>query len=356
MTSRAGRGALVVAGAVAKGAFEAGVTSVLIEEGIDFDRFVGTSAGALNASLLAAGAAVGRLPAAARRLETLWKERGGLGTFLRLRVNLGLGLSSIDGVVELLETEIAAIVAGTKELRATSLTLVTTNLAGVIDPKTSLLTHEDEEVFAAKDFVDPERRRELARVAATSAAFPGLFIPPRMGADRTQHVDGGVVNNAPIAYAIDRDTNANAIVVVSAEPNVPDERGTLRFFPIPTLPSRLVETMINERLSRDLAVAASANDRRAKLITRLAVLAPEVDAEALADEIDLRRLEIVPIRPEAPLGSAFAGFFSPARRARDIAAGRAAAERRLPAVRAAFAEAEAHRSSRPFPVAAPLLA
>jgi hypothetical protein len=57
--------ALILAGAVAKGAFHAGAISVLAEREVAVTRIVATSDGALNAAVLAAGIATGRVVHAA---------------------------------------------------------------------------------------------------------------------------------------------------------------------------------------------------------------------------------------------------------------------------------------------------
>src|SRR5678815_1011425 len=64
--------ALILAGAVAKGAFEAGALSVLAHADIPFLRIVSASAGSLNSAVFAAGTRVGRPREAAQRLVDLW--------------------------------------------------------------------------------------------------------------------------------------------------------------------------------------------------------------------------------------------------------------------------------------------
>jgi NTE family protein len=316
--------ALVLSGAVAKGAFEAGVTRVLADRGIAPERFVGTSAGALNAAVLAAGAAAGDFARAAARLERLWLEQASLWTFLAPELNLGLGLSSTRRVAALVERELEALVGRTNEssaaTRRVTLTLVTTSLAGVVDPRSHELTHEDEYVFTQRDLTTERGRRRIAEIAAASAAFPFLFVPPRVP-DGRQHVDGGVVNNTPIGYAVDDQARKNTIIVVSAEPNAPRAPATLRGLPLLV---HLGEILIDERIGRDLAVAESRNKKRRVLLD--ALRGKVDDAEAIADRIGLRQLEVVTVRPTVALpGGAFRGFFSKATRADHIDRGKKAA-------------------------------
>jgi NTE family protein len=314
--------ALVLSGAVAKGAFEAGVVSALAQKDFVADRFVGTSAGALNATLLAAGAAVGAFTKAAARVEELWRERATLLSFVRPLPNLGLGASSTKAVEQLLVDEIEALVASrtASDLRPTTLTLVTTDLAGSLHE--GELTYEDERVFKEADFLDSNTRKEIAKVAAASAAFPVLFIPPILNC--RQHVDGGVVNNTPLSYAIDESAGRNSIVVVSAEPNVPADDVTLHLLPRPTLLVRLVEILINERVGRDLVVARKRNEKRKQLIH--ALQGTGIDAEKVADGLGFRELDILTIRPTKALaGGAFNGFVSKRLRESYIRLGKEAA-------------------------------
>ena len=69
--------AVVLAGGVAKGAFEADALDVLADAGVAISQVVGASSGALNATLLAAGIRAGRVRDATRRLMELWREDAG---------------------------------------------------------------------------------------------------------------------------------------------------------------------------------------------------------------------------------------------------------------------------------------
>lgn len=317
--------AIVLAGAVAKGAFEAGVVAELVDREISFDRFVGTSAGALSATLLAAGAASGRLGHAARKLEALWRDRAGLLSFLRPQLSFFEGLSTTRGVERLVLSSLREIVQSGPRSTAslpTKLTLVTTDLRGSL--YRGELTHEDEYVFDQDQLLDPTQWETIAAIAAASAAFPLLFIPPTLtGGGR--RVDGGIVNNAPLSYAIDKTSDRNAIVVVSAEPKAPPRASALRG---PGLVVRLIEILINERLGRDVVVARDRNETRRELI--LALKGAAIDAEALADRLGFRDLDILEVHPRKPLaGGAFGGFFLPSKRREQIRKGRYAAIRAL---------------------------
>lgn len=347
------KAALVLAGAVAKGAFEAGVTSELATRGIVFDRFVGTSAGALSATLLAAGAAVGRFEYAARKLEELWRDRAWVWSFLNPTLALG-GISSTRRVESMVVEALRDVVvhAGPRpaSLHRTKLTLVTTDLCGSVDQ--GELTHEDEHEYREAALVDERRWKEIASVAAASAAFPILFSPAKLTAPngvRGRRVDGGVVNNTPLSYAIDKDdgkSGRNSIIVVSAEPNVPRRPTTLWLFP---LGLRLIDILINERIGRDLVVARKRNDKRTELISELKGH-EDIDAGALADRLGFRELDILAIHPREELvGGAFGGFFWKPWRAEQIAEGKLAAHTAFAARDAPFPKPAAS----PAPLAAP---
>ncbi len=320
-------GGLVLAGAVAKGAFEAGVTRELAERGFRFDRFVGTSAGALNATILAAGAAAGKSLEAARLLEELWRESGSLSSFLSPTFAFARGLSTTQTLSKLVQSALAKL-AETPRTEApirTSLQLITTNLRGALDA--GELTHEDRYAFSEQDLLDPAQWPALAAVASASAALPGLFAPP-VFADGGQRVDGGAVNNAPLSCVMDDEREINHIVVVSAElPTVPREPplGGTRLL------SRLIQVLINERIGRDLKVAKKRNERRAELLTTLRESGVnEEGARALADKFGFRQLDVLPIRPQEALeGGAFGGFVWKPYRMAQLAAGRKAASREL---------------------------
>jgi NTE family protein len=361
--------ALVLAGAVAKGAFEAGVVSVLADRGITFNRFVGTSAGALGATLLAVGAACGRFDFAAKKLEDLWRDHAVWWNFIAPTLQIHRGLSSTRGVERIIRRALRDVVssagkAGSSTRCPTTLTLVTTNVrgaaygplddTGVRSEFEGETTHEDEHVFGTAALLDANQWPHIAAVAAASAAFPGLFVPPKLedGDGKTdQHVDGGIVNDTPLSYAIDEhglgaglskskspsgEDGTSSVVVVGAEPKGPPPRRSLWGIALGT---RLIEILINERIERDVIVAEKRNRKRAELLAELA--GKNVDAAAIADRLGFREIDILRIRPDGELaGGAFGGFFRTRWREDQIEAGQAAA-------RAAFLKRDVH--NKPFP-------
>ncbi len=322
-----GKGAgLVLAGAVAKGAFEAGVVAELANDrDRHFDRFVGASAGALNATLLAAGvAADGDFRRGAEVVERLWIERASIRTFFRFAWSPLTGASRTSRVVDVVESALAELTKGKSEPACdVKLTVVTTDLHG--SPRGSARTHEDPRMFDARALLDPAKRRDVAEAAAASAAFPFLFVPPILhdGGELRQHVDGGVVNNAPIAYAIgDRDH----LLVVTAEAPAPSSERDLSGGP---LVSRLVDILVNERIARDLVVARQRNRTLAELEKAMAdAKLDDAQKKAVRDALGWKHLHLEHIHPHEDLpGGSFKGFVCKKTRLDHIARGHAAVKR-----------------------------
>ena len=325
MTSRT---ALVLAGAVAKGAFQAGALEVLHEKGLRFSRVVAASSGAINGALWVAAVRAGREADAARALPALWRDRASIGIF---HLSLGgilreRGLSTGDRIAALLEEAVGAWLSGEKH-RA-ELRIVVAPLSGVDGQIGSAraTTYQQVLKFQDADFDTREDRERVFRAAIASGAFPGAFVPvelPGLG----QCVDGGTVNNAPVKEAI-AEGEIDRIVVVTPHPLVLEEprkpEGGL------TLIGRIADILINERLFRDLREAEAVNGRLEALARlRKDGTLDEAQLEKVRRAVDLgeaRQLEILQVRPARELtGNPFSGFFSRDLRKAYLDAGRAAA-------------------------------
>ena len=187
-------------------------------------------------------------------------------------------------------------------------------------------TFEGVLTFTDGEIDDDGDRARIYQAAAASAAFPLLFRPvdvPSLG----PCYDGGAVNNTPIQLAAA--DGIEEIVVISPYPAVFNSSPPLEGI---ELASRLVDILIHERVYRDLRAADSANDT----VTRLgALVAAGTLTTAQLDDVlatlELRRLRITTIRPEAELaGNSFSGFLHRSLREQYISAGRAAARAALP--------------------------
>ena len=319
--------AIVLPGAVARGAYEAGVLDVLAESGCRVHRIVATSSGALNGLAYAAGLRAGREREAARKLLDAWLKRGSWQSSFNLNVwglLRGRGLSSRDGLMELMRSIVEPCRAEVKvpvEFR-----VIVTPLNGVVScigarPAT---TFETVLKFQNEDFDTQEGLERMFKAVSAACAFPGLFDPvdlPGLGLC----VDGGAVNNAPIRYALEESGVTRVLMPVPFPALMPAGKWGSGF----SLLNHLIEILINERLYRDLKEAQAVN-RDAQAIRRLAA---RISAEQVAEihaALSIREVEIIQVRPESAFKtSPFAGFFHRVDRQRLIDAGREAARSAL---------------------------
>jgi len=322
---RNGRGgaAIVVGGAVAKGAFAAGalahLTLKLGEEGTPIRAVVGTSSGALNATVVAAGVRAGRPVSAAKELVRLWRDRAGASRILDADLGSAVRFGGISGsqrIVALLNEACARLRRGRVPPQQVALRVVVAPLAGVPTVPTSF---EAVERFEARDFDDPARRGRMFQAAVASAAFPFAFKPVALDG-LGPCVDGGVVNNTPVKQAIERQPDVTSVYVIVADPaDAAIPEAAARDLGGVGLLTRLVDILIHERLVRDLAEARAVNGWLAALDRLVArrQLAPAARAEVIEalygrDAATFRQIELVEIRPDRPLeGGSFSGFFRP---------------------------------------------
>jgi NTE family protein len=224
---------VVFAGGGAKAAYEAGLGLALHELGIAPTAIAGTSAGAINAALLAAGEA--------ERLAELWRTIRREDVFAyRAPVVLGgllpgwiwfrlLGRS--PGLLD------PAPLRVTLERRV-DLERVRVSPVAVLVVATDLVTgvprHFDNSTLTLDALV-------------ASATVPGLFPP--VAADNRLLVDGGVIQRAPVlellaAHPLDR------VIVVAAYAGEPPRDGTLQ----PVI-ERAVELALSREIERDVELA-----------------------------------------------------------------------------------------------------
>jgi NTE family protein len=239
-----GRVGIVAAGAGARGAYEAGVLSVLlpaIGEELRPTIFVGTSAGAINAALFAS---VAHLPVKQAVGEALDRWRG---------IHREMVIKSVPRTVPLVLAQNAAALVGlsrrptslldTAPLReslkapklldwprihrnirsgaVTALAVVTTEFkTGRTKVFYDAAPGTLKQVPKADDdrAVDYVRARLTADHVLASSAIPIAFPPVRLGsgAEANWHMDGGVRLNAPLKPAIT--LGAKRLVIVATDP------------------------------------------------------------------------------------------------------------------------------------------
>ncbi len=300
--------ALVLAGAVVKGAFSAGVLSVLSDpetrarHGIDVTRIVGASSGALNGVFYAAAIRNGTQEAAAEQLMQLWLDdaslRGALDFSLHDLVS-GLGVSSSEKIMRLLREHVRP---GSGR-RPIQLRVIITNANGeTIDvagrPAT---TFEHVVDVADEDFDTEESLERVFTAVAASSALPGVFAPVPVEIDgRTvQGFDGGIVDDTPLGKALDGAPEVARVFVCVPFPRVRTEPAPLHGL---ALAGHIFDLLVQERLIRDLQRVANSD----------------------------RPVQVVEIRPAVDLpGHAFAGFTSVELRREYIQAGVESARRAL---------------------------
>jgi len=322
--------ALILAGGVAKGAFEAGVIQRLVEAGVRIDRIVAASSGALNGTFLAAAIHAGREREAAESLPELWLERASYKRVFDIDVAAAArlrGLSSSDRLIDLMREQVGPMAVGDGGGKI-KLSVVIAVIAGVPamiagQPATSF---ERVLTFDGDAFDSEEQRELIYRATAASAAFPVIFEPvdvPGVGPS----YDGGVVNDTPVELAMQY--GADRIIVVSPYPQVVKVKET------PTGAAgvaHLADILIHERLYRDLRDAEAVNEKLERLdgLVRAGTLTP-AQLDAVKQVTGWRRkIELTYIRPDVDLpGSAFGGFFSRSLRQGYIESGRRAAEAAL---------------------------
>lgn len=274
--------AIVTAGAGARGAYEAGVLSVVVPKLLEEKReevvLVGTSAGAINTAIIAAHASEGAA-AAAEKLEQTWRSldmksvyRGDPGSiFAYMAEFAGLPKFESYGLLD------------TAPLRKLATEVIDWNAfpsnfgqwlkaAGVVATKAS----SGESVVFVQGLGDRQRLPpdDLARGIAyrsaelsaahvlASSAIPIAF--PSVEIDHDFYLDGGVRLNTPISPAIDllskvSPTGPNRMIVVSTVPD-PD-RVSRSSSPRALRPARpdilaeaamLLHSMLVDRVPEDL--------------------------------------------------------------------------------------------------------
>lgn len=321
--------AVILAGAVAKGAFEAGVLDVLAEkipDDVEIVRVVGASSGSLNATMLASGIHTGKPHEATKALTELWQKEGGILNAFHFNLGdvvAGRGLSDQKHLRRLLEEHIQP----THGQHQVELKIILAPLAG--NRGTSGMpsvgsTYEAVLGFSQADFESKEGLDAVFDAAVASSAFPVLFAPSDPGSDLGPCIDGGVVNNTPIKYAIGGDVNT----VVMIAPTVAEvSPGQFKDAHGLDLLGHVSDMLINERLHRDLVTAHQVNEALSALDALVATgQLSSTQLDKVKEALDWSRhklLEIVPIRPTEPLpGNSFSAFFRPGLRKQYIEAGR----------------------------------
>ncbi len=221
--------ALVLSGGGGRGAYEVGVAKACADRDFHFDWIIGTSTGALNATLMA--------QKEVSVLESVWRRISARdvyklpnpGHLRRLIFGQQLGFFDTSPLEGLLRQH-----ADLKKLKAgqTKVGFVTTDLCSL---KTRVITSDD-----------ISSQEELIDVLMASSALPLLF-PPRKLLGEGCWIDGGLVKNTPIQAAIR--LGATEIYAVLVEPSSEDSCPTSLF----RLIARLLEILLDHSARSGIA-------------------------------------------------------------------------------------------------------
>jgi NTE family protein len=199
--------ALVLSGGGAKGAYEAGVAATFVERGLPIRLVAGSSAGALNAAMIASGRG--------DRLETMWRgvTREQIYT-LRTPVILAGFLPGWLTLFVLNETSSLFDSAPLRDLITASLDFDALRAS----PVRLLVTATD---LAGREKRVFDNRTVTVDALMAASAVPGLFPPVEV--DGALLVDGGLTGRAPVLEALEGDASLGRAVVVMSY--APTERG-----------------------------------------------------------------------------------------------------------------------------------
>jgi len=339
------RTALILSGGGARGAYEVGVLSYILDHigrlpraaytdargtrsrpFAHFDFILGTSVGAINACFMAAHAADPML--AVRRLSNLWTEIDigeVLGFGLRQmtsipRLLLGggketVGVFDVSPMTRLVEREIPWR-SITRSLRAghfSALSVSTTEVAS----GTTVLFMQSRGDVPLPVRAPPRTVIRTTRVgphhALASAAIPILFPPVRIGSEL--FMDGGVRQNTPISPALGLGATHVLAIGLSRELHVVPKKGTDRSPNVAFIIGKILNAFLLDHVSNDFEVLERVNSL---IEAGTAAYGPGfVDAiRPHTDQLGIspmRKVERLVIRPTEDIGSLAAGYLRSSR-------------------------------------------
>jgi NTE family protein len=315
---------IVLSGGGARGAYEAGVVSGLVEvlgrapeDAAPFNIFAGTSVGAINAAFLAAHTHRGDM--AIDRLTTIWRGLH-LPVHLRLdplrmlgvrrwmarwmdRVHLGTSLLDPAGLEQVVHT---GIPWGNLQRNAEAgrlRSLVITALEVASGRTTMFHTTSADCVFSPSK--DPRRAAVPGPIHAehvlASAAIPLVFPARKVGGH--WYCDGGLRFNTPIAPAIR--SGARRLVVISLMHDKPGHAPPESSYPNPLfLMGKVLNALMLDPMHYDLQVLQRFN-RMAEVLEQTLEPAERARVDAVMTQSrgqPYRTVETLVFRPSKDLG------------------------------------------------------
>jgi len=299
--------AVILAGAVAKGAFEAGALQVLSRSSAEVVRIVATSSGALNGVAYAAAVRARRAEAGAGELVQLWRDKATWSDIVHLDWKSLVHREAVSDLQKVRDTLLgnvrAVSIADPADINLRLVLAALDGQPGTIGDRAAT-TYEALVEFDGIAFDDPKTLDNVFTAALASSSLPIVFSPTLVpGVGRC--IDGGAVNNTPVGYALEGPLGqtVDAVVVIAATVEhltapFGDQHG-LEYV------GHLIDMLINERLYRDLHEAESRN----AALRRLDALGAGADVRRALGWEGVRPVPIVQIRPLEPLpGTAFSAF------------------------------------------------
>jgi len=213
---------LVLQGGGALGAYHAGVYHALHEHGIDPDWIIGTSIGAINASLIAGNAIENRL----ERLKEFWTRMAyrppfGVPNWSGLPDTIAYWQTLLRGIPDFFKPNLGAFLGthvplgvdnagfySTAPLEKTLLELVDFSLVNKCKPR---LTVGAAHVRTSQMKYFDSRDSEIGvRHIMASGALPPAF--PAVRIDGELYWDGGILSNTPIEAIFDDNPRKNSLI------------------------------------------------------------------------------------------------------------------------------------------------
>jgi NTE family protein len=327
-----GLAAVVIAGAGARGAFEAGALSVLMPalfESLSDVVLLGTSAGAVNAALWAQYARPGRpLQAVADQVCKFWCELDVSRVYKPILLGLGqraLEFSWMFGrVPSLLDTTpLEKHCQSIFQPQQLARNIAKRSLAGVGLVATTCpddgsggrshvflqarrdIRHPDPDPSSALDYLPTIlSHQHILASAAIPMAFPPVGVPDAQGGIG-YYTDGGVRLNTPISPALD--LNAQRLVIVSSHATVYPKAGKIAEKPdVIDIAAQSVHSILADGMIEDL-----------RLLKRINSMVRQANGQPLMDETahpprPYREVPVIAVAPQPGVLAQTARDFRPA--------------------------------------------
>ena len=214
---------LALQGGGAHGAFAWGVLDRLLEEPwLEIEAISGTSAGAMNAAVLADGHAAGGAEGAREALERFWSAVSRAAMFSPIRrmpLDVLLGRWTLDASPAFVAMDLAARLVSPYQLNPLGSNPLTDVLAGVVDfdrlaraPIRLFVTATNVRTGQGRIFENAEITSD---VLLASACLPTLFQAVEIGGEA--YWDGGY-SGTPTITPLVRDCSSNDTVLVQINP------------------------------------------------------------------------------------------------------------------------------------------